>query len=1377
MSKLIKRGKIALVVSLTISTVVWSIGLAAFTPTVFAASAGDLIKQEGSASVYYLGANNKRYTFANRSTFESWYGSSATVATVSSETLLGYELGGNAVARAGRLVQVVTNDTPWKVADAKVYALSTNGTIQGIDSAATAVALFGANWESRIIPVPEQLFSNYTAGATLTSSSVLPDGFLVTDGTDTYLVDGGAKRAVSAEGFTANKYKDSDKITKTSLTAYTDGSAVSGAETGLFNIAGSASTATTPVAGGGLTVALASQSPAATTVPATSSSVFAIYSLSAGSDAAVSISSITLTAGGLGTSINIDDVTMYLDGSKVGTSKNINSDGVAVFNFSTPVELAAGAKKELTVKATAAAAGSGYYSLKIVAATDITTNGTVSGTFPISGNEMYADANNIIGTVGVSGVIGIAGGTHDFGEDNILLAGFNLTASNEDILWESMRLRNGGTNVDGIISNLRLLADGVEIAKGTYAGGYAEFANIGNYKIVKNDSVTIEVYGDLGVTNSNDTVKLYMKSRSDLVFTGVSKGFGVQMIDGTATASAWNHSTAGLGTSALAYTVTLSTGDFTIDMDKAATPAKDAKNDDNDVVLATFSMTSNGENATVDGIVNHSSDFIITGTGLTTDEIENVELVDVATGSVYDVTETFVDAATDHWTLSMTDEISLLKGVKKTFQLRADLGTSIYPLDGSETLYVVLGGTALSITGDSSNTTISGSSITPSSVTSAVTTIATPSLTWSTTSLTAKSLVSGATGVSIYEATLKAGTADGVKLNTVTLTEGSIAADDFTDANITKIDLFLDGKLLSSKSNSIVESTGSVAGYITFNSLSTTGNANVIPAGKTVVLTAKADFNSSFTLTNPATTFSLGIASATTSVVAKSVTGNNDVAENVAVLITSVATGSRTMTLAANGTLKVELKTTSTKADNDTYLLAGESTAANDYLGELVFTTANEDINVKELRLENSGTATSSDIASVSLIDKDGKIVATEGVASDGDVVFNPIVDLRTNTNYIKFPADQATSLFVVVNSKAINADGVVNATATHGRTVRYNINGTSGVVATGANSSATITLAASAVGIPAVSTITVNAVSADTETLTLDGCVITFATTGTEDLNCNDDVALINLTSTNSAILIAADLDTIIDTTRNYTSAYTASTAVVTVTRATTPTAGVIITPATVGDLTFATATGGTGVADAVVAGTWSDANVKTNKTVLTGSKLKLISNDMANGTLQEGSSKIIGKYKFVFDNGSNRKSDNTELKSIVDRLKISFSKSTLIVFGTGTVKAYIQGTSTKVACDTEAGFAAANTTGSAIWNAATLQGLADSGEVDGEVVLVIEATITGTSENQTVQTTIADTTGVGDFYYIGNGSTSGTAWADLYLSDTSVTGGTLTN
>lgn len=1355
MSKLIKRGKIALVVSLTISTVIWSIGLAAFTPTVFAASAGDLIKQEGSASVYYLGSNNKRYTFANRSTFESWYGSSATVATVSSETLLGYELGGNAVARAGRLVQVVSNDTPWKVADAKVYALSTNGTIRAIDSAETAVALFGAKWESRIIPIPEQLFSNYTVGAALTSSSVLPNGFLVTDGADTYLIDGGAKRAVSAEGFTANKFKESDKITKTSLTAYTDGSAVSGVETGLFNVAGGVTTPVTPVVKGGLTVALASESPAATTVPTTSSSVFAIYSLKTGSDAAVSISSIKLTAGGLGTSTNIDDVTLYLDGSKVGTSKNINSDRVAVYNLSTPIEIAAGATKELTVKATAAAAG--YYSLKIVAAADIATNGTVSGTFPISGNEMYADANNSIGTVGVSGVIGTAGGTHDFGEDNILLASFNLTANNEDVLWESMRLRNGGTNVDGIISNLRLLADGVEIAKGVYADGYANFANIGNYKIVKNDSVTIEVYGDLGVTNNSDTVKLYMKSRSDLVFTGASYGFGVQMIDGTATASAWNHSTAGLAASTLAYAVTLSTGDFTLDMDKTATPAKDAKNDDNDVILATFSMTSNGENATLDQIVDNGSDtFVIKGTGLTTGEIENVEMVDVATGSVYDVAETF---STDKWTLSMTDEISFVKGVKKTFQLRADLGTSSYPIDDSNTLYVVLGGAAMTITGDSSNTSISGSSITPSSVTSAVTTIAAPTLTWTTTALTAKSLVSGATGISIYQAGLKAGTSDGVKLNTVTLTvNGAAGVDSFTDTNITKIDLFLDGKLISNKANSIVESTASAVGYITFNSLTTTGNANVIPAGKPVNLIAKADFNSSFTVVDA---FSLEIDHASTSIVAKSVTGNNDVAESVA----NVGTGSRTLTLAANGTLKVELKTTSTKADNDTYILAGESTAANDYMGELVFTTAYEDIKVEELRLENSGTATDSDIESVSLVDKDGKVIATEGVAADGDVVFNPFD--------IVFPADQATSLFIVVKSKAINAEGVTNATATHGATVRYNINGTSGVVATGANSSASITIAASAVGIPGVSTIVVDANSADDETLTFDGCTILFDETGgTDDLNCNNDAAVINLASL-STTEIATKLTTIINTTRNYTA--TSSTATVTVTRATTPVTGNIFTAATVGDLTFANTT--TGVVDAVAASKWSDANVKTNKTVVTGSKLKLITSTMADGALQEGSSKIIGKYKFVFDNGSNRKSDNTELKAIMDRLKISFSKSTAIVFGTGTVKAYIEGTSTKRACDTEIGFGSGNTTGYATWNAATLQGLADSGEVDGEVVLVIEATITGTSENQTVQTTIADTSGVGDFYYIGNGSTSGTAWTDLYLSGTSVTGGTLTN
>jgi hypothetical protein len=780
---------------------------------------------------------------------------------------------------------------------------------------------------------------------------------------------------------------------------------------------------------GDLTVSLSASTPEANTIPIDSSAEFTAIKLAAGSEA-VSINSITVTASGLGTPTNLNEVGLYIDGSKVGSTKDINSDREANFNFSDPVKISANASKTLTIRAIADLAGN--YKLGIKEGADIiTAGGTVGGSFPIYGNNMSADDNVDAGDVDMTNVE-TTDTTNSFGEDNVLLAAFDLTANDEGAIIDSLRFKNGGTNEDDIISNLKLMIDGEDIADGVYdsSTGYVDFSVDGDYMIKSGETASVEIYGDLGVASADDTIKLYIKNIGDLAFIGEDYGFGVQV-----------NSIAALDAATDGIVVILATGDITINMDKAATPAQDVEIDTDNVVLATFEITSNGEDATLEQIVDSGANvFQIQGTGLTTGEIENVEMRDVDAGTIYDITSNF---DTDHWELSMTDEISLAKGVTKTFEIRADLTSTI---DVTNTLKVVIDREALTITGDDSDSSITD--ITPSTVTSAISTVAIASLDWTTSSLIAKTVVPGAEDVVLYQATLEAGDVDAVKLSTVTLTtNGAGVVDDFTDSNISSIDLYLGGKKINSTSPSIVESVIGTPGHITFSSLNTDA---VIAAGATATLEAKATFASDLT---HVASFSLEIDHASTSVIAKSKTDSDAIDETV----NNVGTGSRTITVAEQGTLKVELLTSSTKADNDTLMLAGAVTSNDKYLGELKFTTANEKINLDELRLENTGTATSSTIAEVYLVDSTGAIKATKIPAADGDVTF-------TNLD-LELAADQATSYFIAMKAKGMNVDGDASSTAVQGATVIYNISDTEGVVATGVDSGLDVALAVSADG------------------------------------------------------------------------------------------------------------------------------------------------------------------------------------------------------------------------------------------------------------------------------------------------------------------------
>lgn len=1021
-----------------ITTIVWTMGAAAFVPAASAVTleSGDLIKASGPA-VYFYAADGKRYTFPTESTYFSWYPDFSGVTTITDNELADISLAGNVVVRPGTYL-VKINTVP------KVYAVAPEGMLRHVDSEASAATLYGTDWNTKIIDIPDGFWPNYTDTNDALDGTEYPEGALVkyASGPDVYYVneDGSWSKIADEAAFNANRFRWEFVQTAPAGMTFVAGANITGAVAELLDVSqggGYVLPGEEEVVGGPLTVALSSDTPGSATIPTGSSAEFVKFDLAAGSDA-VTIYSIKLTAYGLGDSTNIDDVTLYLDGSKVGTTKNISSDRYAIFNFSTPIELAANASKELLVKATAAA--SGYYALGVAESADVNSNASsTSGNFALIGNQMEATNVATTGTVTLANPDNSTT-TNSFGEDDVLLAAFDLTANNEPVLWESIRMKNGGTNIDGIVDNLRLVVDGDEVATGDYVDGYADFA-LNNYLIDKSDTVNVEIYGDIGVANVGNQIKLYIKDRTDLVFTGQDFGFGVQL-----TVASFGL----LDASSEGITVTLQSGDFTIDMDKAATPSQDVKSGDNDVVLATFKMTSEGENATVNEIVDSgANDFEIQGTGLGVGEIENVEMVDTETSAIYDITATRVSDT--QWTLSMTDEISLVSGETKTYEIRADMSdTAGAEIDNGDTLKVVVGATALSVTGDVSNADITN--ITPTSVASAITTVKAAALAVSGTALTAKTVVPGATDVVVYQASLEAGTSDDVVLKSVKISSNETNANlVFSDANVTQLDLYLDGVLLKSLSNNITEATGAAKANVTFSSLATAGDANVISAGATVNLIVKASFASTFTLgTN---TFNLQVADVDVDVTSKSATGSKDIVETGTDTVNS-----RAVTLTGVGDLKVDMDTNDLKADVDTWLLAGTETTTDRYMGELIFTTENEPVKVKTLALTGGGTGTSADFLEVKLYDSGGDLVASKIVDAAADVSFDPFD--------IVFPADEATSLFIAVEAKGINVDGDPTSTANYLATLTYTI---SGVTAEGADSGEAIAMAAAGGGTPAM--------------------------------------------------------------------------------------------------------------------------------------------------------------------------------------------------------------------------------------------------------------------------------------------------------------------
>ena len=497
-----------------------------------AASAGDLIKMDGLSSVYYLGADGKRYVFPNEQTYFSWYSDWSGVVTIPQSELETYPLAANVTIRPGtKLVKITTNPT--------VYSVEANGTLRSIVSESNAAALWGANWAKRVVDVPDSFFTNYTVGTALTAGAY-PAGSLVKYGTsaDVYYInaDGTASKFSGEAAFTGNRLKWADVITSTSAVP-TLGTEIATATMIDTSQGGGTGVGITPGAGTGLTVALASDTPASATTLTDSTAADGGQALipvtkvnfTAASDGAVKVTSLKFKRGGV-PSADTDFAEFYLyDGTTLLAKYSSISSGVLTFtNASGLFTVAAGTTKAVTLKVNLDqdCLTSRAYIFSILAAADITTDGaTVSGSFPINGNLMSTAAVADLGkfTVKHSGADSSA---PDPGVTNHTLWKFTAAATDQDINIERLKFTVIGTADVNDLANFTLEVGGVQI--GSKVAAMASDKTITfdfetPYKIAKGNTKIVSLKGDV-VGGTSRTYQVYFYNKEDLVVKDVEYG-------------------------------------------------------------------------------------------------------------------------------------------------------------------------------------------------------------------------------------------------------------------------------------------------------------------------------------------------------------------------------------------------------------------------------------------------------------------------------------------------------------------------------------------------------------------------------------------------------------------------------------------------------------------------------------------------------------------------------------------------------------------------------------------------------------------------------------------------------------------------------------
>lgn len=186
--------------------------------------AGSLLVQSGleSATVYYIGDDDKKYIFPDAKTYFTWYENFDDVKKVSVTELDQYPDGGIVPYRAG--IKLITHKNT-----AKVYAVEPGGVIRWISSEDIAQNLYGEDWGLLVQDVLPGFFAaSYTLGEDM--ADVLPTGTIVQEKSNKnyYYIENGLKRKVSGLDVLGLNNVSLDQIVEVAnLSSYKNGPEVS----------------------------------------------------------------------------------------------------------------------------------------------------------------------------------------------------------------------------------------------------------------------------------------------------------------------------------------------------------------------------------------------------------------------------------------------------------------------------------------------------------------------------------------------------------------------------------------------------------------------------------------------------------------------------------------------------------------------------------------------------------------------------------------------------------------------------------------------------------------------------------------------------------------------------------------------------------------------------------------------------------------------------------------------------------------------------------------------------------------------------------------------------------------------------------------------
>jgi len=1055
---------------------------------------GDLIKTKTDSAVYYV-QNGNRYVFPNENTYRTWFVNSAGLADFKSVTIkIVTDAEKNALPYTG-IVRFRPGTAIYKfsASDTDMYAVEPNGVLRLITTS-QAAAIYGTNWSSKVFVGSNYSFNDYTKGTAFTGT--YPIGTVVnpTGTSDLFYWDGATYRKFANDSALLANGMSFKYVVPTATAIVATGAAITGAEAGLglstMAQAGTVVTGPATGTGSGLTVALASDTPAAATyvrdtgaVVAQSVSPFTKINFTASNDGDVVVTTVKLTRSGISADTDLSTVYLYDGNTRLAEHTSISNKVISFTNSAGLFTVAKGTTKSIMVKADISAADATVsgLGLGINAASDITAGtAVVSGSFPVNGNQMAVGKVTDLGYLKfTSATLGTFPANIDPGLTNQELFRFSMSANDQQMNLESIKLTIVGTISTTDLTNLMLKdTAGVQIGSTIAAMPSSKellFDTTATpYTITSGQSKTLVVYGDV-VNGSGRAFRFTLRKSADVVVK--DNGYGVYTAPLISTGAAFtliDSDASGDGTNVNNGTVTsgLATDSPTGSIASGATG----------VNLAKFTLKANGEDVKV-------SSLTVNANTSGSEAMKNGKLL--WNGTQVGSTDVSVDDAGDADTTdTFTVNQVIPAGTTITLTYQADTINAANNAAITGTVSVTMDAST-DATGQSSLSTVSIASVAGRQLTFSTGTLtAVKNLAFGNMATANPTGVKGATNVKVGSMVITAGTGEGSSITQIVIRDHSA---DSAGNNIG--DNFQNLKLMNGATQ-----LGATQGTLSHSASNTSFTFSISPAvtlaaGQQMVVDIYADI-----LTGSTGYISLGQVIGFDIV---SVSGTGLITSN-STTVDSLTTALQTLYISANGNMTITAETI------DAAQLVMGST--ENTIGTFNFnaSTSSEAINVSMIKL--TGSANTASFSNIKFYDGTTLLGTVASFAADDTATLNLatnwVINKVNKVLTVKADVNDATSATSgTACTFSIAADtSITSIGAGSGQAITETVGTVNGITATPYKTKLTVSKSASspsgAAAAMAGQTVAIfsftNSANVASQTATVKDIALTISTSGT---------------------------------------------------------------------------------------------------------------------------------------------------------------------------------------------------------------------------------------------------------------------------------------